>query len=74
MNKLAIVINNATSHKKQQMAFLLANNSNKYNRRIEDTYIEDKMCTKNAKASEIVGGGEGAGIGFSFTSTTKNSY
>ena len=45
------------------MAFLLANNSNKYNRRIEDTYIEDKMCTKNAKASEIVGGGEGAGIG-----------
>merc|ERR1712238_517904 len=49
--------------KQQQMTFLLANNSNKYNRRIEDTYIEDKMSTKNVKASEIVGGGEGAGVG-----------
>merc|ERR1712238_369705 len=49
--------------KQQQMAFLLANNSNKNNRRIEDTYIEDEMSTKNVKASEIVGRGEGAGIG-----------
>merc|ERR1719491_360939 len=44
------------------MTFLLANKSIKYNRKIEDTYKEDKMSTKNVKASEIAeGGGERAG-------------
>ena len=45
------------------MAFLLTNNSNKYDKKIADTYnIEDTMSTKSVKASEIAGGGRGEGV------------